>query len=460
MTYSASGTYNYNVNCQDYVLNLTITQSSTNNTSQTAYDSYTWPINGTTYTQSGTYTSVSGCVTNNLNLTILSSCKIISGSYTGNGLDNRIITGIGFMPGVVIIKSGSNVPAQILTNTMPAGSSKSMVGNSALSTGRIKSLNADGFTIGIENDVNQKGKVYYWTALGSSSDMYTGSYTGNGQNNRAISDPGFGPSLVMLLPVDATSATWRSSSFTGTGAASFNNDFNLASTITALGTNGFTVGTDARVNKLNTRYHYVAFKSGSNILTTGKYTGNGVAGNVISTPGITVHTMFMKSEAGDKAAIKMNSMPANNSSEFSGILDAGRIYNMGSGFTLGSQIQVNKKGVVYQYVAFGSCSPGVPQFSTSKAAVMVEEQTKETTMSVFPNPAVNKATVSINYPVTGAAVLQLTDALGRKISNTKISLLPGQNYYGINTTGLRQGLYIVSLVGEKGSQTVRFVVAR
>ena len=92
--------------------------------------------------------------------------------------------------------------------------------------------------------------------------------------------------------------------------------------------------------------------------------------------------------------------------------------------------------------------------------LLVEAEPHETTFSIFPNPAVNEATVSINYPVTGEGVLQLTDALGKKISNTKISLMPGQNYYGINTTGLDQGLYIVRFIGEKGSRTVRFVVAR
>jgi hypothetical protein len=262
----------------------------------------TFSIDGFTYTNttgvfrsisSGTYSitakNTDGCISRAATVTINAqpyTSKIISGSYTGNGLDNRIITGIGFRPAVVIIKYGSNVPAQILTNTMPDGSSKSMVGDDALSTVRIKSLNADGFTIGKDNDVNQSGKVYYWTALGSTSDMFTGSYVGTGVNNRAISGLGFDPSLVILLPADDHRATWRSSSFTGNGAANFNNDFNLASTITALGTNGFTVGTDHNVNNLNTRYHYVAFKLGSNILTTGKYTGNGVAGRVISTPGI------------------------------------------------------------------------------------------------------------------------------------------------------------------------------
>jgi hypothetical protein len=38
-------------------LNLTINQPSSSTQSETALDSYTWPVNGQTYTQSGTYSA-------------------------------------------------------------------------------------------------------------------------------------------------------------------------------------------------------------------------------------------------------------------------------------------------------------------------------------------------------------------------------------------------------------------
>ncbi|MFM7218219.1 MAG: T9SS type A sorting domain-containing protein, partial [Bacteroidota bacterium] len=72
-TYTASGTYNYSANCQDYVLNLTVTASTSNTTTASACNSYTWSVNGATYTQSGTYTSVSGCHTETLSLTVTAS---------------------------------------------------------------------------------------------------------------------------------------------------------------------------------------------------------------------------------------------------------------------------------------------------------------------------------------------------------------------------------------------------
>ncbi|MBL8002343.1 MAG: gliding motility-associated C-terminal domain-containing protein, partial [Flavobacteriales bacterium] len=72
-TYTTSGTYTAVVGCVTEVLNLTITPSSTNTTSATSCDSYTWSVNGQTYTTSGTYTAMVGCVTEVLNLTITPS---------------------------------------------------------------------------------------------------------------------------------------------------------------------------------------------------------------------------------------------------------------------------------------------------------------------------------------------------------------------------------------------------
>nr|WP_294938289.1 PKD domain-containing protein [uncultured Flavobacterium sp.] len=72
-TYTSSGTYTSVTGCHTETLNLTIVTSSSNSTTLSACDSYTWAVNGTTYTTSGVYTSVSGCHTETLNLTIVTS---------------------------------------------------------------------------------------------------------------------------------------------------------------------------------------------------------------------------------------------------------------------------------------------------------------------------------------------------------------------------------------------------
>jgi hypothetical protein len=82
-TYTSSGTYTHvgtnAAGCPlTTTLNLTINNSTTASVTQTACDSYTWALNGTTYTNSGTYTHVgtnaNGCpLTTTLNLTINNS---------------------------------------------------------------------------------------------------------------------------------------------------------------------------------------------------------------------------------------------------------------------------------------------------------------------------------------------------------------------------------------------------
>ena len=75
-TYTQSGVYTgTTTNCVTESLNLTINSSSSASQSQTALDTYTWPLNNQTYTQGGTYTATipnaAGCdslVTLNLTL--------------------------------------------------------------------------------------------------------------------------------------------------------------------------------------------------------------------------------------------------------------------------------------------------------------------------------------------------------------------------------------------------------
>ena len=72
-TYTSSGSYSSTTGCYTEILNLTITASTSNTTTFSACDSYVWSVNGQTYTESGSYTSVSGCATEILSLTVNSS---------------------------------------------------------------------------------------------------------------------------------------------------------------------------------------------------------------------------------------------------------------------------------------------------------------------------------------------------------------------------------------------------
>ncbi|WP_158592549.1 T9SS type A sorting domain-containing protein [Flavobacterium sp. 102] len=72
-TYTTGGTYTSTVGCTIEELVLTITPSTTNTTTISACDTYTWSVNGSTYTTGGTYTSTVGCTIEELVLTITPS---------------------------------------------------------------------------------------------------------------------------------------------------------------------------------------------------------------------------------------------------------------------------------------------------------------------------------------------------------------------------------------------------
>ena len=71
--YTSSGIYSNVVNCHTEILDLTIIQSTSNTTVVSVCDTYTWAENGTTYTSSGIFSEVTGCHTEILDLTITPS---------------------------------------------------------------------------------------------------------------------------------------------------------------------------------------------------------------------------------------------------------------------------------------------------------------------------------------------------------------------------------------------------
>ena len=61
-----------------------------------------------------------------------------SGTYTGDGTDDRAITGVGFQPDVVIVKRYPNVKGELRTSTMVGDASKQMQSTSSLAANRIQ----------------------------------------------------------------------------------------------------------------------------------------------------------------------------------------------------------------------------------------------------------------------------------------------------------------------------------
>lgn len=124
---------------------------------------------------------------------------VAAGTFTGNGVDDRVFTGLGFRPEAIIIKASNTSVAVLRTASMSGDSSKRFNGT-AEAANLVQSLDADGFTLGNGAEVNASSVTYEWIAFDEASGyLKVGTYAGNGVNNRALTGVGFSPEAVMLI---------------------------------------------------------------------------------------------------------------------------------------------------------------------------------------------------------------------------------------------------------------------
>ena len=94
------------------------------------------------------------------------------GSYTGNGVDNRNIPGVGFQPEWLIVKSRSAGNQVAVTHTEAQGASTDVslyFTATAAANNRIQALQADGFQVGTNATVNSNTVVYSYMAWAEST---------------------------------------------------------------------------------------------------------------------------------------------------------------------------------------------------------------------------------------------------------------------------------------------------
>ena len=137
--------------------------------------------------------------------------QMLTGSYVGNGVDNRSITGLGFRPDLVIIKGNAAQDAVIRTSTMAGDASKDLVDANPLTANLIQSLDLNGFSFGNDPRVNSSGTSYFWAAFKAApAELKVGTYLGNGKNNHAVTGVGFSPEYIVVLSSGAFNAIHRS----------------------------------------------------------------------------------------------------------------------------------------------------------------------------------------------------------------------------------------------------------
>ncbi|MCH7798092.1 MAG: hypothetical protein IID28_06565, partial [Planctomycetes bacterium] len=278
-------------------------------------------------------------------------------TYTGDGTNNRAITGVGFQPDVVIIKGDTSKNAFLRSSTMTGDASKSLVGNPSLQSGRIQSLDADGFTVGSSNaDVNGGGTTYYWVAFKvNAGQLDVGTYSGNGADNRSIGGVGFQPDYVIVLSAGSHNVLHHSSTMPADFSVRFSEQTMFTDRIQAFEPDGFQVGTHNQVNMSGTTYHYVAFKASAGQLSVGSYPGDGANDRNITGVGFQPVYLILKAE-GVNAAHRMSSVTGDSTLDFKTVANyADGIQALQTdGFQVGTHTKVNQSTKTYYWMAFNN----------------------------------------------------------------------------------------------------------
>lgn len=279
---------------------------------------------------------------------------IKTGEYTGDGTDNRSITGIGFQPKFVMVIRTVGT-GEVAIDSAPSDTSYTMQGSSSGNSNRIQAFQTDGFQVGSEAQVNSNGSTYKYLCIGGdSSDIVTGSYTGDGTSNRSITGVGFQPVFVLVKGNNNSQIVFRHAGMTGTTSQPFIDLGNYSNGIQAFETDGFQVGANDVSNAAAT-YYYVAIKD-SAFINAGTYTGDGTDNRQIG--GSDFEPDFAWTKRSTSATVFRNDTYSGDSSTFiehtsSGGTGSNYIQGFYSdGFEVGSNTFVNANTATFFWVSF------------------------------------------------------------------------------------------------------------
>ena len=199
------------------------------------------------------------------------------GSYTGNG-SGTSLSGIGFEPDAVIIKSEGAYEAIFATSDMPSGYAKRMGTNAtALVTNLIVSFDSDGFSLGDDEKTNKDGEIHHWMAFKSEGDIYIGTYTGNNHAGKNIEAPNFLPEMTWICGDQAHASANMFICLTS-NPDDCDHVYNGTKSVNIISEDSKGFNTDGVSNSSpdrgSTNYYYMCFNnSGSSNLKAGGYAG-------------------------------------------------------------------------------------------------------------------------------------------------------------------------------------------
>jgi len=357
--------------------------------------------------------------------------RVKTGSYVGTG-GALSITGLGFQPDVVIVDGvGGGADSTIKTSTMGGANSKLLDNGSAFDAVHITSLDADGFGLGTDPDVNQAGITYYWVAMKAAPGaMKVGTYAGSaGAQN--VTGVGFTPDYVIVMSPNVNDWPMQRSSlmpnnfcldFAGAG---YNNS------ILNMQPNGFGLGTHD-VAGAGTTFHYVAWARLPGRIAVGSYAGNKVDDRNITGVGFQPEYLIVdrSNDVGGATGSSVGNAPVHKTAASGVATDSAALFNgnvaendnvqalQADGFQVGTHCRVNGDGtcnapvpVTYYYAAFGphtartyyrSVGTSAANLNVSGRTVTVSGNTATFSGSMPANVGVGDV---LQYQVTGTYYL-------------------------------------------------------
>ena len=338
---------------------------------------------------------------------------LATGSYVGDGSDDRYIEGLGFEPNLVIIKSFTNQSAFAKTSTMPDRLSKNLGDDVPLEDNRVLGLEADGFIVGVEDEVNKNGVTYHWVAMKAEAGlMELGSYTGDASSFRYVGGLSFRPAAVLVLGDLWENAVLRTDDMALGESFPLDDDWNFLGAVTSFADGGFMVGNHNSVNNWSFTYHYVAWAATDDGVATGAYTGDENDPRQITDAGFQPQYVLVRGAESRRAAHRPSTLTDDRSLYFMDRNPQDQAIEdlLPTGFQVGDRDVVNHDGETYYWLAFANPDP----YAEIALTKTVDDETPEVGDTVtFTLQAANEgpaATTGVAVADTLPAGLTFVDA--------------------------------------------------
>ncbi len=287
--------------------------------------------------------------------------------YTGDGATERELdAGMVMLPRMALIKRDSSANAEASWRTDRMGDRVAYLGTTASNLASQITQLENQIILGSSANVNANTAGYYGLIIGARSggNIFTGRYRGAGAGDVRSGHFPFTPEIVVahVTANGIQSGVLRTAAMTTANSLLLSNSNQVATLITALLSDGITVGAHDAVSNASHTYDYIAMRGLKNAIVYGTYTGNG-ASQSVDIPGIDLSTnaaILIKSsnQTTPTHAVFATSTMVNTDGlqgvrlSSSGYPTDGISAMTATGLTLGPSTQVNEDARVYHYVAF------------------------------------------------------------------------------------------------------------